>query len=99
MTNKWKDAFEAGVFTEFMEQRAPGHTVLGDKIYRKGFFDFKKEIKRSFAHLFEPPEMQQKMDNPSEGHDIARLWETVSIFFKKKTDPLFSYVSDLIYRT
>ena len=26
-------AYEAGVFTEFMEQRAPGHTVLDDKIY------------------------------------------------------------------
>ncbi|UCC40606.1 MAG: glycyl radical protein [Candidatus Aminicenantes bacterium] len=51
MTNKWKDAFEAGVFTEFMEQRAPGHTVLGDKIYKKGFLDFKKEIKRTLKNL------------------------------------------------
>ena len=37
MTDEWKAAYEAGVFTEFMEQRAPGHTVLDDKIYRKGF--------------------------------------------------------------
>jgi pyruvate formate-lyase/glycerol dehydratase family glycyl radical enzyme len=51
MTNKWKDAFEAGVFTEFMEQRAPGHTVLDDKIYKKGFLDFKKEIKRNLRTL------------------------------------------------
>ena len=36
----WKDAYEAGIFTEFMEQRAPGHTVLDDKIYQKGFLDF-----------------------------------------------------------
>jgi formate C-acetyltransferase len=35
MTPEWKDAYEAGVFTEFMEQRAPGHTVLDDKIYTK----------------------------------------------------------------
>ncbi len=28
MTQEWKDAYEAGIFTEFMEQRAPGHTVL-----------------------------------------------------------------------
>jgi len=27
MTTEWIDAYEAGVFTEFMEQRAPGHTV------------------------------------------------------------------------
>ena len=36
MTAEWKDAYAAGIFTEFMEQRAPGHTVLGDVIYRKG---------------------------------------------------------------
>ena len=36
MTDEWKAAYEAGVFTEFMEQRAPGHTVLDDKIYRQG---------------------------------------------------------------
>ncbi|MFO7867657.1 MAG: glycyl radical protein [Candidatus Aminicenantes bacterium] len=48
---EWKDAFDAGVFTEFMEQRAPGHTVLDDKIYRKGFLDLKKEIEISIAEL------------------------------------------------
>ena len=47
MTDEWKEAYEAGVFTEFMEQRAPGHTVLDDKIYRKGFLDFKAEIQAS----------------------------------------------------
>ena len=45
MSDEWKTAFEAGVFTEFLEQRAPGHTVLGDKIYRKGLLDLKEEIK------------------------------------------------------
>jgi len=39
MTDEWKAAYEAGVFTEFMEQRAPGHTVLDDKIYRQGMVD------------------------------------------------------------
>ncbi len=51
VSQEWKDAFEAGVFTEFMEQRAPGHTVLDDKIYHKGFLDFKKEIEDSIAGL------------------------------------------------
>ena len=51
MTPEWKAAYEAGVFTEFMEQRAPGHTVLDDKIYSKGFVDFKKDIERSLAAL------------------------------------------------
>jgi len=48
---EWHAAYEAGVFTEFMEQRAPGHTVLDDKIYRKGMLDFKADIARSLSSL------------------------------------------------
>jgi formate C-acetyltransferase len=51
MTDQWKAAYEAGVFTEFMEQRSPGHTVLDDKIYRRGFLDFKEQIERSLQSL------------------------------------------------
>ena len=51
MTPEWKDAYEAGMFTEFMEQRAPGHTVLGGVIYRKGLLGLKAEIGRSLAAL------------------------------------------------
>ncbi|MBE3131021.1 MAG: glycyl radical protein [Acidobacteria bacterium] len=51
MTREWIDAYEAGVFTEFMEQRAPGHTVLDGKIYRKGMLDFKKDIEAALAGL------------------------------------------------
>jgi formate C-acetyltransferase len=51
MDDDWKAAYEAGVFTEFMEQRAPGHTVLDDKIYKKGFGDFQAEIRRSIESL------------------------------------------------
>jgi pyruvate formate-lyase/glycerol dehydratase family glycyl radical enzyme len=51
MAPEWIDAYEAGVFTEFMEQRAPGHTVLGDKIYRQGLEDVKSEIEAAIAAL------------------------------------------------
>ena len=37
MSEEWKDAYAAGIFTEFMEQRGPGHTVGSEKIYKKGF--------------------------------------------------------------
>ncbi len=47
----WLEAYQAGLFTEFMEQRAPGHTVLDGKIYQKGMLDFKNEIARSVAAL------------------------------------------------
>ena len=48
---EWKAAYSAGIFTEFQEQRAPGHTVLDDKIYRKGFLDFKTEIQAAIDTL------------------------------------------------
>jgi pyruvate formate-lyase/glycerol dehydratase family glycyl radical enzyme len=44
MSDEWRAAFEAGVFTEFMEQRAFGHAILDDKIYHQGFLDFKERI-------------------------------------------------------
>jgi len=47
----WHDAYAAGCFTEFMEQRAPGHTVADGKLYRKGLLDFKADIARSEAAL------------------------------------------------
>jgi len=44
MSPQWHDAFDAGVFTEFMEQRAPGHAILDDKIYHQGLSDIKTRI-------------------------------------------------------
>jgi len=51
MSDEWKAAYNAGIFTEFMEQRAPGHTVLGGGIYRRGFLDLKAEIENSVQSL------------------------------------------------
>jgi trans-4-hydroxy-L-proline dehydratase len=50
---EWHDAYKAGVFTEFMEQRAPGHTVADAKIYRKGLRDLQSEITQVLATLKE----------------------------------------------
>ena len=49
--DEWKAAYEAGVFTEFMEQRAPGHTTLDGIIYEKGMLDFKADIARTLKNL------------------------------------------------
>lgn len=59
---EWKAAYEAGLFTEFMEQRAPGHTCMDGKIYRKGMLDFKKEIEEAIEKLdyFSDPEAFEK---------------------------------------
>jgi formate C-acetyltransferase len=60
----WYNAYVAGVFTEFMEQRAPGHTVLDDKIYRKGIRDFQKEIDDQIDELdfFNDPDATNKRE-------------------------------------
>ncbi len=47
----WDSAYRAGLFTEFMEQRAPGHTTLDGAIYRKGMLDFKRQIAESLSSL------------------------------------------------
>ncbi len=47
----WERAYRAGMFTEFMEQRAPGHTTLDGIIYHKGMLDFKAEIADRLNHL------------------------------------------------
>lgn len=44
LPQEWKKAYAAGVFTEFQEQRAPGHTVAGKDVFRKGMLDFIAEI-------------------------------------------------------
>jgi trans-4-hydroxy-L-proline dehydratase len=51
MTQEWRLAYEAGIYTEFMEQRAPGHTVADGKIYQKGFGDFAAQIDARIATL------------------------------------------------
>jgi len=51
MEPKWQQAFDAGVFTEFMEQRAPGHAILDDKIYHRGMLDFKRQIEENRRKL------------------------------------------------
>ena len=49
LPQEWKEAYTAGVFTEFQEQRAPGHTALGIKMFRTGLLDLKEEIAESLA--------------------------------------------------
>lgn len=64
MSNEWKAAYEAGMFTEFMEQRAPGHTALDGKIYKKGLLEFKEEIRGRIQTLdfLNDPEAYKKME-------------------------------------
>ncbi len=51
LSNEWKEAYSAGVFTEFQEQRAPGHTVAGKKLFQKGMLDYIDEIDKTISIL------------------------------------------------
>ena len=61
---EWSAAYEAGLFTEFMEQRAPGHTTMGPQLYQKGMLDFKAEIVTAIAALdfLNDPEATDKLE-------------------------------------
>ncbi len=64
MDMEWLAAYRAGVFTEFQEQRAPGHTVLGGKIYTKGMLDIRDDIRRSLDALdfYHDPQAYEKRE-------------------------------------
>jgi len=63
MSAEWMEAYKAGIWTEFMEQRAPGHTAGGERIFKLGILDIKKEIKNAMERL-DPsdPEYFEKME-------------------------------------
>jgi len=64
MPPEWLDAYHSGVFTEFQEQRAPGHTVAGGKIYQKGMLDLIEEIRKTRDNLdyYQDPFATQKQE-------------------------------------
>jgi formate C-acetyltransferase len=51
LPREWVCLYEAGCFTEFMEQRAPGHTALDGTIYSTGLLEMKEKIARARSNL------------------------------------------------
>lgn len=52
MTPEWLASYKAGIFTEFQEQRGPGHTVADGKLFAFGMLDLKHKIEASLqAHV------------------------------------------------
>ncbi|MCG6956762.1 MAG: glycyl radical protein [Gemmatimonadetes bacterium] len=64
VSRRWLDAYEAGVFTEFMEQRAPGHTALDGLLYQRGLLEAKGQIAERVARLdwLDDPEATRKAE-------------------------------------
>lgn len=73
MDQQWLDAYSAGIFTEFQEQRAPGHTAGGEKIFKKGMADIQQDIKDSMAKLdyYNDPEAVSKLEELKAMHIAA----------------------------
>ena len=94
MTSDWMDAYQAGIFTEFQEQRAPGHTVAGNKIYRKGMNDLIDEIKQSRADLdfFNDPRAFEKKEE-LDAMEIAA--SAIITFATRHADELEKFASRL----
>ena len=96
--SNWKAAYQAGLFTEFMEQRAPGHTTLDNIIYQKGMLDLKQEIDQSLEQLdyLNDPEATDKAEE-LKAMDIAcdavillaeRHADTAEAMAAKEKDPV-----------
>ena len=85
MTEEWKEAYQSGIFTEFMEQRAPGHTALDNKIYHKGMLDFRKEIESRIESLdfLHDPEAYSKRE---ELRAMAIVAEALISYAKRYAD-------------
>ena len=81
----WHEAYGAGIFTEFMEQRAPGHTVLDGKIYSRGLLDFKADIAASLAALdfVRDPEAYDRREELRAMHIAC---DAVILFAKRHAD-------------
>ena len=79
VSKEWEEAYHAGVFTEFMEQRAAGHTAMDGKMYREGLLDVKKRISERLAQLdfiYDPEatDKQQELEAMAISCDAAILF-------------------------
>ncbi len=95
MEKPWIDSFNAGIFTEFQEQRSPGHTAGGDMIYKKGFNNLKTDIAQCLGDInfFDDSSALEKLE-VLKSFDIAveksflflswDLWEGLSYVFSEK---------------
>ena len=79
VSREWEEAYHAGVFTEFMEQRAAGHTAMDGKMYREGLLDVKARIEdriRRLDYIYDPEatDKQQELEAMAVSCDAAILF-------------------------
>lgn len=79
VSKAWEEAYHAGVFTEFMEQRAAGHTAMDGKMYHEGLLDVKARIEakiKSLDYIYDPEatDKQQELEAMAISCDAAILF-------------------------
>ena len=79
VSDEWRNAYQAGVFTEFMEQRAAGHTAMDGKMYHEGLLEVKERIKErldalDFIYDPEATDKQQELEAMAVSCDAAILF-------------------------
>ena len=79
VSKEWEEAYHAGVFTEFMEQRAAGHTAMDGRMYREGLLDMKARIEKKISELdyiYDPEatDKQQELEAMAISCDAAILF-------------------------
>ena len=79
VSKEWEEAYHAGVFTEFMEQRAAGHTAMDGKMYHEGLLDVKCRIEdriRRLDYIYDPEatDKQQELEAMAISCDAAILF-------------------------
>ncbi|MEM4880256.1 MAG: glycyl radical protein [Desulfurococcaceae archaeon] len=86
MPKEWIESYQAGIWTEFMEQRAPGHTAGGERIFRKGVLDILEEIREVKKSLSpNDPEYYEKM---AELEAMEIVGEAIIIYSKRYASKL-----------
>jgi len=79
VSKEWEEAYHAGVFTEFMEQRAAGHTAMDGKMYHEGLLEVKQRIQehiRQLDYIYDPEatDKQQELEAMLISCDAAILF-------------------------
>jgi formate C-acetyltransferase len=96
VSKEWKQAYESGVFTEFMEQRTPGHTAGDKKIFTTGLLDIEKEIQKKIILKKSKDTNFEKEIEELKAMEIAaeamisysnRYADKLEILFKKEKNP------------
>ncbi|MEA2015129.1 MAG: trans-4-hydroxy-L-proline dehydratase [Actinomycetota bacterium] len=92
LPREWKEAYKLGIWTEFMEQRAPGHTAGGERIFKIGVLDIKGRIKEKIKEQkATDPEYHDKIEE-LKSMDIAA--DAILIYAKRYVEKLKKMIKE-----